>query len=160
MSDFSQADGETLKIPTGPGFTLTFFYYFSGSAAVLTLLAYKTLGIGAGSELTGPLCLLFGSIGGMVGAAVNRTVTLTLNVKSRKTFLRELDAALEELGYTLTDEDEEGDVRLYRRSPLRQLLSGKVYVQLQPKSAVVSSRALHIRSLKQRLAARAAAPSV
>lgn len=138
-------------LPSGPGFGLTFLYYFSGTALVTALLAVKSLGLGLDTGLPNLYGTLFGTVGGLMGAFVNRSTTLTLPVNSRKTFKRELDAALADMGYTEDAEANIEGILVYRRPFVRQLLSGRVYVLLGEKQAQISSRAVHMGGIKKRL---------
>ncbi len=140
-------------LPSGPGFGLTFLYYFSGTALVTALLAVKTLGIGLDTGLPNLYGTAFGAVGGLMGAVVNRSTTLVLPISSRKTFKRELDAALAEMGYTEDDAAALDGILVYRRPFLRQLLSGRVYVLIGEKQAQISSRAIHMGGIKKRLEA-------
>ncbi|MGB3137585.1 MAG: hypothetical protein WBG38_10265 [Nodosilinea sp.] len=141
-------------LPSGPGFGLTFLYYFSGTALVTALLAVKTLGIGLDTGLPNLYGTMFGAVGGLTGAMINRSTTLEVPISSRKTFKRELDAALVEMGYTEdTDAALDNGVLVYRRPFLRQLLSGRVYVLLKESQAQISSRAVHMGGVKKRLEA-------
>ena len=140
-------------LPSGPGFGLTFLYYFSGTALVTALLAVKSLGIGLDTGLPNLYGALFGTVGGLLGAFVNRSTTLTLPVNSRKTFKRELDAALAEMGYSEDAGANLESILVYRRPFARQLLSGRVYVLLGEKKVQISSRAVHMGGIKKRLEA-------
>lgn len=91
--------------------------------------------------------LLGGIVGGLVGAYFNRTVTMSVPVKQEKAFLKTLNQTLAQLGFELVDQEEE--VRIYQRSGLRRFLSGKIYVQIEPSSATIASRATQIRLLKK-----------
>ncbi|HSM82495.1 MAG TPA: hypothetical protein VLS96_12455 [Nodosilinea sp.] len=142
-----------ISLPAGPSFGLTFLYYFCGTALVTSLLAVKTLGIGLDTGLPNLYGSLFGVVGGTLGALVNRSTTLTLPISSRKTFRRELDAALAEMGYTEDEEAKLEGILVYRRPFVRQLLSGRVYVLLTEKQAQISSRAVHMGGIKKRLEA-------
>ncbi|MGB3203019.1 MAG: hypothetical protein WBA99_19085 [Nodosilinea sp.] len=138
-------------LPSGPGFGLTFLYYFSGTALVTALLATQTLGIGLDTGLPNLYGTLFGAVGGLMGALVNRSTTLELPISSRKTFKRELDAALAEMGYTEDSDADLNPILVYRRPFVRQLLSGRVYVLIGEKQAQVSSRAVHMSGIRKRL---------
>ncbi len=138
----------SLILPTGPGFALASLYYFSGSALVSMLLAAKTFGIGM-SGVSGELALVVGAVGGLLGGFYNHTKTLEVPFTNRKTFLKSLEDTLTELGYFL--EIEADGIRVYRRDTLRQLFSGKIYVQLQDGVATLASRAIHIRTLQKRI---------
>lgn len=136
-------------MPKGPGFLPTFLYYFSGTALVTTLLAVKALDVGLNTGIPNQLGLVVGLLGGMVGAYFNRSVTLEVPFKGKKTFLKTLNSALAEMGYEPTSETNE--IAIYQRSRLRQLLSGRVFVQIAGNTATISSRSIHIKGLKKRL---------
>jgi hypothetical protein len=141
---------ETAQLPTGPGFALTFLYYFSGSVIVATFLAVKSLGYGMETGLPGQFILLVGAVGGFLGGFFNHTMTLTIRFKSRKQFLKTLvQDTLEPMGYELAETVDE--IRVYKRPALRQLFSGKIYVEVQADRAILSSRAVHIRALRKKL---------
>ena len=141
---------EKAQLPTGPGFALTFLYYFSGSVLVATFLAFKSFGYGLSTGLPGQLLLIVGAVGGFMGGFFNHTMILTVPFKSRKQFLKTLvQDTLEPMGYELAEEVD--DIKVYRRSTLRQLFSGKIYVEMQRDRAVLASRAVHIRYLRKKL---------
>jgi hypothetical protein len=141
-------DRPSLILPTGPGFALASLYYFSGSVLVATLLATKTFDVGM-TALSGELTLAVGAVGGLLGGFYNHTKTLEVPFTNRKTFLRSLETTLEEIGYTLATESD--GVRVYQRDTIRQLFSGKIYLQCQDGVATLASRAAHIRTLQKRL---------
>ncbi|MFZ4674424.1 MAG: hypothetical protein ACOYM4_01790 [Nodosilinea sp.] len=143
------SDEPTLS--AGPSFGFTFLYYFCGTALVTTLLAVKTLGLGLDTGLPSQYGLLFGAVGGLMGALANRSTTLELPVSSRKTFKRELDATLAKMGYTENTAAGLDGVLVYQRPFIRQLFSGRIYVLMDEKQAHISSRVLHIRDIKKRL---------
>lgn len=140
-------------LPAGPSFGLTFLYYFCGTALVTSLLAVKSLGIGLDTGLPNQYGLVVGIVGGLLGALVNRSTSLELPISSRKTFKRELDAALADMGYTEDSEASLDGVLVYCRPFVRQLLSGRVYVLLNDKQVQISSRAVHMGGIKKRLEA-------
>ncbi|TVQ14676.1 MAG: hypothetical protein EA368_00925 [Leptolyngbya sp. DLM2.Bin27] len=141
-------------LPAGPSFGLTFLYYFCGTALVTTLLAVKSLGIGLDTGIPNQYGIGFGMIGGLLGALVNRSTTLTLPISSQKTFKRELDTALADMGYTEVEDPNWLDgISVYRRPFVRQLLSGRIYVLITDKKAQISSRKLHMGGIKKRLEA-------
>ncbi len=140
-------------LPAGPGFGLTFLYYFSGTALVTALLAVKTLGVGLESGLPNLYGTALGTVGGLLGALVNRSTTLTVPFSSRKTFKRELDAALADMGYTEDTTAHLDGILVYRRPFVRQLLSGRIYVLIDEKQAQIGTRLIHMGGIKQRLVA-------
>lgn len=138
-------------IPRGPGFFPTFLYYFSGTALVTTFLAVKSLGLSLETGIPGEFGLLFGSLGGLIGAYFNHNRLLEIPFANRKAFLNQLDQSLTEMGYAQDPDAMLEGVLVYRRTALRQLFSGRIYVQIGDKQATLSSRALHLRGLKKRL---------
>jgi len=138
-------------LPEGPGFGLTFLYYFSGIALVTTLLAVKTLGVGLETGIPNQFGLVFGAIGGVLGATFNRSKNLNVPFKSKKVFDRKLDAALTAMGYAEDPNADLEGIQVYRRSAIRQLFSGKIYVVVDDQQARISSRASHIRGLRRKL---------
>ena len=138
-------------LPEGPGFGLTFLYYFSGIALVTTFLATKTLGVSLDTGIPNQFGLVFGAFGGIVGALVNRNTRLDLPITSKKKFKRKLEDALTAMGYTEDTGAHLDGILVYRRLFARQLFSGKIYVLIEEKQAHISSRANHIRSLKRKL---------
>lgn len=138
-------------IPRGPGFLPTFLYYFSGTALVTTFLAAQGLSDGLETGIPNEFGLLFGVLGGVVGAYFNRNHLLDIPFTNRKVFLQQLEQALTEMGFAQDSGATLEDVLVYRRAALRQLFSGRVYVQIGEKQATLSSRALHLRGLKRRL---------
>ena len=149
MSETPTPSTDAPDIPTGPGVTFTFFYYFSGAALITAVFAVKTLGVGFGSGITGQLALAVGSVGGLLGAFYNRTKTLKIPVSKPKVFARKLEETLSEMGYTLSETVE--GISVYQRSRFRRLFSGDIYVQNQDKEVVLAGRAMHIRTLEKRL---------
>lgn len=143
------SDPVETKVPTGPGFSITFLYYFSGSVLAATLLASKSSIYGLGATVPGQLPLIVGLLGGFLGGFFNHTMTLEIPIPSRKAFLQLLETTLEPMGYELAEEVD--GIKIYRRPALRQLFSGKVYVEVQDKRAILSSRAVHIRALRKQL---------
>ncbi len=139
-------------LPQGPGWGLTFLYYFLGTAMVSTLLASKSLGVSLDTGLPSQFGLLLGIIGGILGTLVNRSSMLELPIRNPKKFKQQLDTVLADMGYTEVSDARSDGVLVYGRPLLRQLLSGKVYVQLNPKQAAISSRVSHIRQIKRQLA--------
>ncbi|NJL45003.1 MAG: hypothetical protein HC922_03160 [Leptolyngbyaceae cyanobacterium SM2_3_12] len=138
-------------LPAGPGFGLTFLYYFCSTALVTTLLAVKTLGIGLDTGIPNQFGLVFGVVGGGLGALLNRSSTVEIPFSNLKKFKPQLDTALAEMGYTEDPSANLDGILVYRRSFLRQLLSGKIYVLLNNHQAQISSRIVHVRRLKGRL---------
>lgn len=147
----SSSPNETPTLPQGPGFGLTFLYYFVGTALVTALLATQTLGVGLETGVPNRFGLVFGVIGGLVGASLNRSSTLTLTCPSQKTFKQQLTNILAEMGYSEMPDARTDGILVFQRSALRQAFSGRVYVLMEGKQAHLSSRTSHLRRLRQQL---------
>jgi len=142
---------EKPTLPEGPGVGLTFLYYFSGIALVTTLLAVKTLGVSLDTGIPNQFGLIFGAVGGVLGATFNRSTTLDVPIKSKKVFKRKLQDALTDMGYTEDPNANLEGIQVYRRSAISQIFSGKIYVLINDKQAPISSRPSHIRGLRRKL---------
>ena len=84
---------------SGPGFWITFAYYFASTTIIGVLMATQVLGTEFGSALPYQLGLILGLAGGALGGYFNRSQSVSGTVKSQKQFLRELETALTALGY-------------------------------------------------------------
>ena len=142
---------ETPTLPQGPGFGLTFLYYFVGTALITALLATQVLDVGRDTGSPNQFGLLVGAIGGLVGASLNRSSTLTLTCPSQKTFKQQLTNILADMGYQEVPDARDDGVLVFQRAALRQVFSGRVYVLIEGKTAHLSSRTSHIRRLRQQL---------
>jgi hypothetical protein len=157
-------------MPAGPGFTLTFLYYFVSSALLGTFAASQALGIGLSTRIPFQIGVVLGVIVGGVGAYFNRSVTIELPIQGRKQFINRLSQILIQMGFEPQAEPELGPIAepeteleakpeaketdldgitIYEKSILGTLLSGSVYVKLGSETATVMSRAATIRRLEK-----------
>ncbi|MGF1499909.1 MAG: hypothetical protein ACFB8W_24235 [Elainellaceae cyanobacterium] len=138
--------------PFGPGFFATFLYYFASMALLSTFVAIKGLGLGISTGIPQQLGLVAGVVAGVLGGYFNRTMAIALPIQNQTKFLNTLNQTLEAMDYHPNPElDWEDGVRVYERSPLRKLFSGRVYVQIEAQQAIIASRAVHVRNLRRRL---------
>ncbi|MEM6253503.1 MAG: hypothetical protein AAF821_11325 [Cyanobacteria bacterium P01_D01_bin.156] len=136
----------------GPENSLTFLYYFGTTTLITIVLASLVLHLSPMSAVPNQLGLVMGVVGGFLGLYFNRSITLKQPIKGHKVFLNQISQPLAELGYTpLEDDSLPADLVVYARQNVRGLLSGKVYIRLEPKMAYITSRAVHIRGLKKTL---------
>ena len=136
----------------GPENSLTFLYYFGTTTLITLVLASIELNVSPMNAVSNQLALVMGLVGGTLGLYFNRSITLKQPIKGHKVFLNQISQPLAELGYTRVEDDTlPADLVLYSRSNLRGLLSGKIYIQLEANVAYITSRAVHIRGLKQKL---------
>lgn len=140
----------------GPGFTATFLYYFTSATLLATLVATKGLALSLGTGLPQQLGLGVGLAAGAVGGYFNRTVALSMAAPNTARTRAKVESALSEMGYSLDESEPPADgagapLNVYVRSPLRRLLSGRIYIQQDGNQLTVASRAGHIRQLQRRL---------
>ncbi|MGD1951833.1 MAG: hypothetical protein ACFB14_19635 [Leptolyngbyaceae cyanobacterium] len=134
----------------GPENSLTFLYYFGTTTLITIVLASLVLHLSPMSGLPNQLGLAMGLAGGALGLYFNRSITLKQPIKGHKVFLNQISQPLAQLGYTrVEDESLPADLVMYARSNVRGLLSGKIYIRLEAKTAYITSRAVHIRGLKR-----------
>ncbi|MEM7796539.1 MAG: hypothetical protein AAF579_19060 [Cyanobacteria bacterium P01_C01_bin.118] len=136
----------------GPENSLTFLYYFGTTTLITIVLASLVLHLSPMSAVPNQLGLVMGLVGGGLGLYFNRSVTVKQPIKGHKVFLNQISQPLADLGYTQIEDDSlPADLVIYARRNLRGLLSGKIYIRLDAKMAYITSRAVHIRGLKQTL---------
>ena len=134
---------------SGPGFWITFAYYFASTTIIGVLMATQVLGTEFGSALPYQLGLILGLAGGALGGYFNRSQSVSGTVKNQKQFLREMETALTTLGYEAQGEIE--DYRVYGRSQVRGLFSGKIYVRLEGNAATLMGRSTNLKRLQKAL---------
>ncbi len=141
----------TPALPPGPGFGAAFLYYFLGTASITTLLATQTLGLGLETGIPTQFGLLVGGVGGFLGALANRSRTLVVPCPSPKKIKLQLDALLSDMGYREDQDAGFEGIGVYRRSSLRQVLSGNVYVRIDHNQVQIRSRVVHVNAIKRQL---------
>ena len=136
----------------GPENSLTFLYYFGITTLITIVLASQALNLSPMSVVPNQLGLVMGLVGGGLGLYFNRSITLNQSIKGHKVFLNQIEQPLAELGYSRVEDDSlSADLVMYSRKNIRGLLSGKIYIRLDGKTAYITSRAVHIRGLRQKL---------
>jgi hypothetical protein len=133
------------EIPKGPGFAITFIYYFAGSSLIGLLLASQVLHQPLSSGIPSQLALPVGLIGAIAGVYFYGAKTLEIPMRGKKALLNRLDPVLANMGYQLLEEVD--NTRIYQRDGLSGIFSGKVYAYFETQMAIVSSRAVHIRAI-------------
>ena len=134
-------------MPQGPGFLVTFLYYFSLTTLIGVLVSSQGLGMKLDTAIPYQIGTLLGLVSGLVGAIFNRSATFSIPVADQKVFTQILDRALSELGFEKKTQLEEFTV--YEKSAFKTLFSGKVLVKIDQDSATISSRSSNISSLKK-----------
>jgi hypothetical protein len=135
----------------GPGFLLTFIYYFATTAMALTVVVAQATGLEVSTGIPQQVGALGGALAGLAGVYFNRSVSLTVPFADRKKFLKQLNELLTPLNYHLYSEGD--DIQIYERSGLNKWLSGRVFVKLEQKEATIASRAVVMRQLEPQIQA-------
>jgi len=125
-------------------------YYFVSTALLTSFISSKTLSLAVSTGLPQQLGLVMGLFAGTLGGYFNRTTSIEISAPDANAFFKTIETALDEMGYSKLREEDDGVV-VYQRGALGKLVSGKVFVQVENGSAIVASRATHIRRLRQLL---------
>lgn len=133
----------------GPGFFTTFLYYFVGTTLIVAVVSSQGIDLDLASADPYRIGIPFGLAAGLIGAYFNRSETVLIPFKNKKTFTKELAAALTELGFQEATQLEAGTV--YQRPALSKFFSGQVLVQIEKDSATIAGRSSIIRALRKRL---------
>ncbi len=131
----------------GPGFVPTFLFYFVGT----TFIAAFVIAKGAPELEVNPfqVAILFGLLAGGIGSYFNSHQTISFPIKNRGAFLKALKDSLTQMGYEEKTQQEE--LTIYERPIPSNFFSGKLFVQLEKDTAMVSGRSSIIRSLQKRI---------
>ena len=139
---------------TGPGFALTFLYYFALATLIVGIATMEMLHVGAKSALPYQYGIAFALPFGLLNAWTKRSKTLSLSIKNRGSFNRKLKQVLSELKFEMSGEPETEDGTTYqtfRKSGVAGWLSGEVYVAIAGNEAVIASRSTLIKKLELKL---------
>lgn len=116
---------------------------------VVAVLASQVLGLSLTQPLPYRYGITLGLVAGLVGAYFNRSVTFSLEFKNKKAFAKTLNKTLSDMGFEPKSEID--NFVVYQRSALRNIFSGKVFVQIDNGIATIISRASIIRRLRQKI---------
>ncbi|MBL1173868.1 hypothetical protein [Pantanalinema sp. GBBB05] len=133
----------------GPGYVPTFLYYFVVTTFIVVFIVQQG---GEELQIANPfqIGMFFGLTAGFLGARFNSSQTISLPVKNKGAFQKQLLQALNSWGYQETSEL--NGFTVYQRAGLSQFFSGKIFVQLDKNTATIAGRASKMRSLQQQLA--------
>jgi hypothetical protein len=134
---------------SGPGFLPTFLYYFVGTTFIVVFILSQGLDNSALATLGNPfqIAIPLGLLAGSLGGYFNGYEQLELPLKNRGADLKKLNQTLTTMGYVETQEFEQ--VKVYDRSFPASLFAGKLIVEINEKTALISGRANRIRTLKK-----------
>lgn len=132
----------------GPGYMPTFLYYFVVTTFIVVFVVQQG---GEALQIANPfqIGMFFGLAAGFLGARFNSSQTISLPVKNRGAFQKQLLKTLNDWGYQ--ESSELNGFTVYERSGLSKFFSGKIFVQLDKNTATIAGRASKIRPLQKQL---------
>ncbi|ELS04715.1 hypothetical protein Xen7305DRAFT_00044510 [Xenococcus sp. PCC 7305] len=123
-----------------PGIFITFLYYFACTNVIIFLIAFtQSSRIGVDESVLYELGLVVGLLTGILGAKFNRSVTITATYKKSKNFEKTIGKVINDLGFTPNSQLE--GFTVYQIPSLKSLFVGKLFVQVEKRSATIICRA-------------------
>lgn len=138
----------------GPGFGVTFLYYFAMAALIGAIATMELKHVGARSALPYQYGVGFALPFAIINAWTKRSRTLSISVSSASKFQNQLTQTLSALDFepSTDPEVEEGVTYLeYRKEGLASFLAGTIYVAIADQEAVIASRSSIIKKLETKL---------
>ncbi|MEM9137740.1 MAG: hypothetical protein AAGB01_10380 [Cyanobacteria bacterium P01_F01_bin.42] len=149
-----QTSSELEQSFKGPGFTLTFIYYFGLSALIVAIATARLLHLSIQSALPYQYGIAFALPFGLINALTKKSRTLTVAFKQKGEFAAQLNSALSELNFQpKSDPESEDEVsyQTFRRGGISGWLAGEIYVAIAAQEAVIAGRSSWIRKLADRV---------
>ena len=140
------------SLPEGPGIAISFLYYFSTTTMIVAFFYSQSLDTSMFSPLPYRYGMVFGVVTGAIGAYLNRSKTISTSFKksrAKQEFSNKLQEALVEMGFEPKSEEE--DYTIYGKSSLKSFFAGKIFVQIDKKSAAIAGRATDLKKLSKKL---------
>jgi hypothetical protein len=134
----------------GPGYGLTFLYYFAITSVIALVLGHQSVGLGWQDPALYNIAVPFALLAGSIGAYVNQNILVTIPTPKKSATMQQLQAFLQTMGYERIEDN--AAVTTYRRSGLAKLLSGRVFVQVEPWQILLSGRATVVHAIEKHLA--------
>jgi hypothetical protein len=128
-----------------PGFWLTFLYYFAVTNLIVVAIVSGRLGMNWLDPSLYQLSVVIGLMTGLLGATLNRSVTVTAPVKGKVVFLKTLNEELAAMDFQPISELE--SFTFYQKPSIASLFAGKIFVKIESKSATIIGRANVIKQL-------------
>lgn len=131
-----------------PGLVITFLYYFACTNVIIFLIAFtQSSRLGVDESVLYELGLVIGLLTGILGAQFNRSVTITASYRKSKNFEKTIKKVINDLGFT-SDSQLEGFTR-YQTPNFKSLFVGKLFLQIEKRSATIICRASLAKQLKK-----------
>lgn len=134
---------------SGPGFAVTFLYYFSTTTLIVTFLVAQETHVNFLAPANFQMGIVTGTLVGLVAAYFNHNITIDIEFKKKRTFINKLNQALSQMG--LDEQMQVGDFVVYYKSGLKKFLSGKISIKMEKKSAIIMGRSSQVKQLKRNL---------
>lgn len=131
-----------------PGIFITFLYYFACTNVIIFLIAFtQSSRIGVDESVLYELSLVVGLLTGVLGAKFNRSVTITAAYRKSKDFEKTIEKVIKDLGFSPDSQLEEFTV--YQIPSIKSLFVGKLFLQVEKRSATIICRASLAKQLKK-----------
>ena len=138
----------------GPGFGVTFLYYFALAAMIGAIATIEIKHVSVHSSLPYQIGVAFALPFAVINAWTKRSKTLSVSVNKKNKFERQLIQTLEEFDFMPSADPEQEDGVTYlefRKEGLASFLAGTIYVAIADKEAVIASRASIIKRLETKI---------
>ena len=130
-----------------PGIGITFLYYFACTNLIVFFIGFtQGARLGIEQSLLYQLGLGVGVVTGILGATFNRSVTLTAKYKKSRMFKNSIEEVLTDLGFVPRSELE--GYTVYQIPSIKSLFVGKVFVEINKRSATIICRSSLAKELK------------
>ena len=130
-----------------PGIGITFLYYFACTNVIIFFIAFtQSARLGIDESLLYQLGLVVGLLTGILGAKFNRSVTITASYRKSKDFEKTIDKFLNNLGFITNSQLE--NFTVYQIPSFKSLFVGKLFLQIEKRSATIICRASLAKQLK------------
>lgn len=133
----------------GPGYAVTFLYYFVITAVIGLVLGHQGMEIGWRDPLLYRVAVPFALFAASIGAYINHNTLMTIPTNKQSATAKQLQTILQNRGYEVIDS--ELGVTTYSRAGLSKFLAGQVFVQIEPRQILLSGRAKLLQAIEKQL---------
>ena len=133
----------------GPGFAVTFLYYFSTTTLIIAFLVAQKANVNFLSPANFQMGIVVGTLVGLVAAYFNHNITIEFEFKKKHTFTTKLNQALSKMGFD--EQRQVEDFVVYYKSGVKKLFSGKISIKIEKKSARIMGRSSQVKQLRQNI---------
>jgi hypothetical protein len=133
----------------GLGGAGTFLVYFIYTAVILSIGSSIVFQLSRESGIPQQIAIVGGVIVGAIGSYFNRTVIRPIAADDEQTLLNQVNRGLTGLGYQQVEQIDD-EVFVFQKV-VRQWLSSKVYVRVQPQQVTIAGRVSQVQKLQEQL---------